>query len=199
MNAILFLIALVVTERKISAAPVLVDRLIVEISGKSYSQKQLEVYHLLRTIAVGDDVRKGLPSEANWAQVLESFKNEMIVITQLENDQTKLDSFLPDTAKLDAAHKAVLDRQNKDKDVDTFLRQRALTDSDIHKVLTMIFRVEGYARSRLQLSSARTIDEQGPDFIQLDPALDWFQALQKATAYRFYLQAKTYQSLAPLR
>lgn len=181
------------------STPVLVDRLLLEISGKSYSQKQLEVYTLLRTIAMGEPARSGLPSGEKWSEQLENFKNEMVIVTQLENDQTKLDSFLPDTKTLTDGEQALNTAQSKDAEVDAFIRQRGLTDSDMSKLLTMIFRVEGYTRSRLQLTQTRSADDKGPNFIKLDPSAEWFQALLKATAYRFYAQAKVYKPLASLR
>lgn len=180
-------------------APLLVDRLIVEVSGKSYSQKQLEVYTLLRTIAVGEPARSGLPSPELWATQVEKFKNEMVIVTQLENDQTQMESFLPDAGRVAAAAKALSEAQSKDKEVDAFIRQRALSDSDLNKVLTTIFRVEGYARSRQQLTQTRISDDQGLSFTNLDPSMEWFQTLLKSTAFRYYSLAKEYKALAPLR
>ncbi|RZA17805.1 MAG: hypothetical protein EOP10_22075 [Proteobacteria bacterium] len=182
-----------------SAAPLLVDRLIVEISGKSYSQKQLEVYGLIRTIAMGEAASLGLPTSERWPEQVETFKNEMIIVTQLENDQTKLDSFLPEASKVSDAVKALNAVQGKDSAVDAFIRGRSLSESEITKTLTTIFRVEGYTRSRLQLSQTRSLDDQGPSFIKLDPNAEWFLSLQKATAFRYYSQAKEYRALSPLR
>src|SRR5690242_17576020 len=85
----------------------LLDRLLVEINGKSYSQKQLETYMLLRTIAMGEDLNKAFPSAESWSEKVEQFKNEMIVYSQLENDQQKLDSFAPDSKKVQDAETAL--------------------------------------------------------------------------------------------
>ena len=175
----------------------LLDRLIVEISGKSYSQKQLEDYNLLRTIAMGDGPRQGLPSPEKWPEQVEQFKNDMIVYNQMENDQQKLDSFAPDSKKVQAAEKALVAAQVGDPDLDKFIRQRQLTEAEISRILMVVFRVEGYTRNRLQLSAVKTNEENV--FTRIDPKADWFQALTKATAYRFYFQAKGYKVLAPFR
>lgn len=196
---ILCLTLFVILLPKLSAAPVLVDRLVVEMSGKSYSQKQMEVYTLLRTIAMGEPARSGLPSSDLWAVQLEDFKNAMIIVTQLENEPTKMESFLPDSQRLIEAEKALSEVQSKDKEVDAFIRQRGLSDADLNKSLTMILRVEGYTRSRQQLAQMRPIDEKGPNFVKLDPSLPWFQALLKGVAYRYYSFAKEYKTLSPLR
>jgi hypothetical protein len=182
-----------------AAAPLLIDRLIVEIGGKSYSQKQLEIYGLIRTIAMGEPANLGLPNSERWPEQVESFKNEMIIVTQLENDQTKLDSFLPEAAKVGEALKALTALQSKDPAVDAFIRGHSLSESQISQTLTTIFRVEGYTRSRLQLSQTRSIDDREQGFVKLDPKAEWFQSLQKATAFRFYSQAKDYKAVSPLR
>ncbi len=199
MIAFLFLTFFLHNGKSVLASPNLLDRLVVEVSGKSYSQKDLETYILLRTIAMGEGARRGLPSAETWLEHMETFKNEMIIVTQLENDQTKLDSFLPDSKKISEAQKALSDAQSKEREVDTFIRQRGLTDADLSKVLTSILRVEGYARSRMQLTQTRTNDNQGPGFIKLDRESEWFKALQKTVAYRYYLGAKEYKPLTTLR
>ncbi|MBC7659773.1 MAG: hypothetical protein H7249_08695 [Chitinophagaceae bacterium] len=175
----------------------MLDRLIVEISGKSYSQKQLEVYVLLRTIAMGEGVKRGLPSAETWAEHVENFKNDMIVYTQLENDQQKLDSFVPDFKNVATAEKALVSAQAKDPALDAFIRQRQLTEAEISRILTILFRVEAYTKNRLQLSALKTNEESS--FISIDPKTDWFVALSKATSYRYYAHAKDYKTLTPFR
>ncbi len=175
----------------------LLDRLIVEINGKSYSQKQLETYMLLRTIAMGEELNNAFPTAANWPEEVEQFKNEMVVYTQLENDQQKLDSFAPDSKKVQDAETALASLQSKNSQLDRFLRQRQLTEGDIAKILTSIFRIEGYTKSRQQLTAAKTQDDIS--FVRIDPNADWFQALSKATAFRFYAKAKEFGTLVPYK
>jgi len=179
------------------AEQVLLDRLIVEINGKSYSQKQLETYMLLRTIAMGEEWRKGIPSSQTWPEVVEQFKNEMVVNTQLENDQQKLDSFAPDSKRVQDAETLLASLQSKNSELDKFLRQRQLTEAEIARVLTRVFRIEAYTKSRLQLSAAKTQDDDA--FVRLDPSADWFQALSRATAFRFFVKAKEYIALVPYK
>ncbi|MBC7531950.1 MAG: hypothetical protein H7318_10260 [Oligoflexus sp.] len=175
----------------------LLDRLIVEINGKSYSQKQLETYELLRTIAMGEEPRSGLPSSKSWTAQVEEFKNEMIVYTQLENDQQKLESFAPDSKRVASAEMALTNAQGKFPELDRFIRGRQLSEADISRIFAMLFRVEGYTRSRQQITAAKTQDENA--FTRLDPEADWFLALAKATSYRFYTKAKDYVALVPYR
>lgn len=175
----------------------LLDRLIVEVNGKSYGQKQLETYELLRTIAMGEEPRNGLPSTQGWAEHVENFKNEMIVTSQLENDQQKLESFAPDSKRVQEAEKNLASAQGKYSELDHFIRGRQLSEADISRIFTVLFRVEAYTRSRQQLTAAKTQDEN--IFNRLDPQADWFLALSKATPYRFYAKAKDYVALAPYR
>jgi hypothetical protein len=175
----------------------MLDRLIVEINGKSYSQKQLETYELLRTIAMGDDARGALPSSAKWPDLVEQFKNEMIVYTQLENDQQKLESFAPDSKRVQDAETALSSAQSKSPEIDHFIRGRHLSEAEISRIFSILFRVEAYTRSRQQLSAAKTQDEN--TFVKLDPKADWFLALAKSTAYRYYSKAKVYAALVPYR
>ncbi len=87
--------------------------------------------------------------------------------------------------------------QAKYSDIDRFIRGRQLSEAEIGRIITMVFRVEAYTRSRQQLTTAKTQDDDS--FVRLDPNTDWFLALSKATPYRFYDKAKDYVALVPYR
>ncbi len=179
------------------AEQILLDRLIVEINGKAYSQKQMEIYELLRTIAMGEAAANGLPAANRWNAQLESFKNDMVVYTLLENDQQKLESYAPDPKRVLEAEHVLVTKQASDKELDQFIRQRQLSEADISRILTQIYRIEGFVKSRAQLSASKTTDEAA--FAQLDPNADWFLALARTTAYRYYNKAKEYRPLVPFK
>ncbi|RYZ50576.1 MAG: hypothetical protein EOP07_22725 [Proteobacteria bacterium] len=197
MKKIICLVMFFFVSATLMAEQMTLDRLIVEINGKSYSQKHLETYILLRTIAMGEEPRRALPSAENWAEHIEQFKNEMIVYTQLENDPQKLESFAPDSKRVQDAESILTSLQSKNSELDKFIRQRQLSEANISEILTMVFRVEAYVKSRLQLAAARSQDESA--FTRLDPTADWFLALAKATPYRFFAKAKDYVALMPFR
>jgi hypothetical protein len=197
MKLLLWFGPLLMYASTLMAEPVLLDRLIVEINAKSYSQRQIEIYQGLRTIAMGETPAKALPHADTWAGTLETFKNEMMVYSLIESDAQRLESFQADQKKLEEGEKSILRWQQSDKAFDDFVRRRGLTEAEIVRVLITVFRVQAYVRSRVQLISQGS-GEDGK-FLSIDPMADWFQSLQKLTSYRYYGKARDYIPLVPFR
>lgn len=197
MKRLLWSALLLMYTSTLMAEPDLLDRLIVEINGKSYSQRQIEVYQGLRTIAMGEAPSKALPQANTWVQVVETFKNEMVVYSLIESDAQRMGSFQADQKKLEETTANFRLWQQRDQSFDDFVRQRQLTEAEIGKIFNTVFRVQAYVRSRVQLSEQGNVDEAR--FLSIDPLSDWFQSLQKLASYRFYGKAREYVALRPFR
>lgn len=197
MKRLLWFALLLMYTSTVMAEPALLDRLIVEINGKSYSQRQIEVYQGLRTIAMGELSGKALPEADTWMQAVESFKNEMVVYSLIESDAQRMESFQADLKKLQEARQNLERWQQSNKSFDEFVRQRQVTEAEIERILSIVFRVQAYVHSRVQLSAEGSTDEKR--FLSIDPTADWFESLQKLTSYRFYRKAKDFVPLRPFR
>ncbi len=180
------------------AEPRMLDRLILEINGKSFSQRQIEIYHSVRTIAGGSRSRKALLDTATWKSAVETFKNEMIVFASIEGDQTRNDSFQADNRALQWAEKEIQKVQLEDKELLAFFKRQGVTEAELQKNLVTIFRIQAYVRSRLQVLNQDS-DLSAKDLLDIDPDSDWFASMQKATPYRFYDRAKEFQALQVAR
>lgn len=188
-----FLLYLLYTASTI-AEPRLLDRLILEISGKSFSQRQIEVYHSLRTLAAGEAPSKALLNPENWKGAIERFKNEMLVYANIESDAQRMESFQPDQAAMKAAALRVQAVQLEDRSIQDLFKRLGLREGEIVQELLIIYRVEAFVRSRALVTASNR--EDNPSLSPIDPKSDWFLAMQRLTPYRFYDGATEFAALA---
>lgn len=173
----------------LTAEPRMLDRLIVEINGKSFSQRQIEIYHALRTIVAGGGPRKALLDESSWKEAVESFKNEMLVYANIEGDQQRMDSFQADKTALQQAEREIQRLQLDDKPLLDRFKRLGLTEAEIQRNLLIIFRIQAYVRSRVQVLNPE-LETKG--LLDVDSKADWFTSLLRSTTFRFYDSAKDY-------
>lgn len=187
-----FLLYLLYTASTI-AEPRLLDRLILEINGKSFSQRQIELHHVLRTLAAGEAPSKALLSPEHWKGVIERFKNEMLVYANIESDAQRMESFQPDNAAVKAATLRVQATQLEDKPVQEVFKRLGVREDEIVQELLIIYRVEAFVRSRALVTASTRGDS--PALHPIDTKSDWFLALQRLAPYRFYDGATEFVAL----
>ncbi len=195
---LLWLLVYLLAATSAVAQPRMLDRLILEINSKSYTQRQIEIYHALRTIAVGEPLAKALPSASGWSEAVEIFKNEILVYSNIENDPQRMESFQPDNKALQEAEALVQKAQLEHDPFREFLRRHQVSDTEIIRNLLTFFRVQAYVRSRIQVITPAT-GGLAPAAFSIDAKSDWFSALQRTTPYRLYDRAREYKVLEPKR
>lgn len=171
------------------------DRLVLEINGKSYSQRQIEVYQALRTIASGDPSDKGLPGADGWLLSLESFKAEMMIYINIENDAEKMDSLTGNSKAIRQVQEKLEILVATDDKWHDFRRRYSISDREVTEYLIRMFKVQAYLERRGQpvgtgqggISGYRKIDITEP----------WFVTLFHATPHRLYDRARAYQLIEP--
>lgn len=172
------------------------DRLILEIDGKSFTQRQIEVYQALRCLAMGSMTSKALPGPEGWVEALESFRNEHVIFVNIENNIEKMDTLQPDHRSI----RRVLEQLETLKGTNfkwrDFVRAYHLNEKELLATLFRIYQIQahlqGLAHPGLpgQLGSTH--------FIVIDPEAEWFKVLFQSAAVRYYDKAREYTPIQPL-
>jgi|GEM_PF-6691665 hypothetical protein len=194
LGRIFYFLFSVLAATSIVAEPRMLDRLILEINSKSYTQRQIEIYHALRTIAMGEPIAKALPSSSGWKDAVEIFKNEILVYSNIENDPQRMESFQPDNKALQEAEALVQKAQLEHDGFRGFLRGYQVSETEIIRNLLTFFRVQAYVRSRIQVIGP-TAGGSVPPLLSIDAKSDWFSSLQRMTPYRLFDRAKEYRPI----
>jgi hypothetical protein len=172
------------------------DRLVLEINGRSYSQRQIEVYQALRSIAMGEPSSKGLPTSDAWLMSLESFRDEMMVYLNIENDAEKMESLQVNSKAIRQVQErlqALVAADNKWRD---FFRSYSIGDKQVTDELIRMFKVQAYLESLVR--PAGTGQGGMVRYRKIDPKEDWFLSLFHATPHRLYDRARDYRVIQPL-
>lgn len=171
------------------------DRLVLEINGKSYSQRQIEVYHALRTIALREPSGKGLPDSDGWLRSVDTFRDEMMVYINIENDAEKMDSLQADNKAIQAIQEkleALVAADDKWRD---FRRRYSISDREVTENLVRMFKIQAFLESRVR--PAGTGQGGISEYRKIDTAAPWFVTIFHATPHRLYDRAREYQIIQP--
>ena len=171
------------------------DRLILEINGKSYSQRQIELYQALRTIALGEPSSKALPGPEVWAASLDSFLQEMMIYINIENDAEKMNSLELNSKAIRQVQGRLEALQAADEKWRDFLRRYQVGDREVTDQLIRMFKVQAFLQSYVRLAASG----QGGalSILRIDPNAEWYVALIRATPHRLYDRARDYQYIQP--
>ncbi|HYX36034.1 MAG TPA: hypothetical protein VE954_23275 [Oligoflexus sp.] len=171
------------------------DRLVLEINGKSYSQRQIEVYQALRTIASGGPSDKGLPGAEGWILSLDSFRDEMMIYINIENDAEKMDSLQVDSKAIRQVQEKLEALVATDDNWRDFRRRYSISDREVTEYLIRMFKVQAYLESR---GRPVTTGQGAPSgYRKIDASEPWFVTLFHATPHRLYDRARAYQVIEP--
>lgn len=171
------------------------DRLVLEINGKSFSQRQIEVYQALRTIAIGEPSDKGLPGPEGWILALESFRDEMMVYINIENDAEKMDMLQGNSKAIGQVQEKLEALVTTDDKWRDFRRRYSISDSEAWRQLNRMFKVQAYLESRVRPAGTGQGGISG--YRRIDRTAEWFVTLFHATPHRLYDKAREYQVIQP--
>ncbi len=195
MRSLLCFLVICVYSMSTLAKPRTLDRLVMEINGKSYSQRQIEVYQALRTIAAGEPSDKGLPGPGNWLLSLDSFRDEMMIYINIENDAEKMEKLQPDNKAIRQVQEkleALVATDDKWRD---FHRRYSISNREVTEHLIRMFKVQAYLESRGRPATAGQGVLSG--YRKIDVSESWFVTLFHATPHRLYDRARSYQVIEP--
>ncbi|HET9240574.1 MAG TPA: hypothetical protein VFO10_25140 [Oligoflexus sp.] len=196
MRSLLCFLVICVYSMSTLAKPRTLDRLILEINGKSYSQRQMEVYQALRTIAAGEPSDKGLPGPDTWSSAIDSFRVEMMIYINIENDAEKMEKLPVDSKAIRQVQEkleALVATDDKWRD---FHRRYSISDREVTEHLIRMFKVQAYLESRGRPATPGQGVSTG--YRKIDVTESWFVTLFHATPHRLYDRARSYQVIEPL-
>jgi hypothetical protein len=196
MRSLLCFLVICVYSMSTLAKPRTLDRLILEINGKSYSQRQMEVYQALRTIASGEPSDKGLPGPDSWSSAIDSFRDEMMIYINIENDAEKMEKLQVDSKAIRQVQEkleALVATDDKWRD---FHRRYSISDREVTEHLIRMFKVQAYLESRGRPATVGQGVLSG--YRKIDVTESWFVTLFHATPHRLYDRAQSYKVIEPL-
>ena len=177
-----------------AAVPEISDRLVLAVSGSSYSQRHVAVWFVVRELLqeeVATQIQKDkapLLSEiaSGWKSVIEKFAEDMVI----RQEAARLGSFQPSAKAQIKANERIVARRKVDRDVNAALSALAVTDDEISNFTGTILQVEGFRKSR---------DRQGPgakDLSKDSSGGSWLGDLKARSVIRIYSDGDNWVPLA---
>jgi len=135
-----------------AAVPEIADRLVLSVSGSSYSQRHVAVWFVVRELLQEEAAiqnkkdKTPLLSEiaSGWKSVIEKFSEDMVI----RQEAARLGSFQPSAKAQVKANERIMARRNVDQGMRATLAALAITDDEIASVTATILQVEGFRKSR---------------------------------------------------
>lgn len=176
-----------------------VDRMLLSVGQKNYSQRQFEIYIAAKSLVLGkkESERKldGKVSDSDWKQLLESFRNEMILKSSAERESFQNQNLQLSKHTVDAAIKLLNANLKKFTDTAIWLKQFKVSSNELRSAVSSMLLVQAYLRRQDSLVNSTSGRYWG---YQIDDKSRWFKRLEEQTPYRFYEGALNYQKLAVL-
>ncbi len=169
------------------------DRLVLEVNGKSYTQRQVEVYTLLRAVAQGRGAQSGLITLETWPKALQIFQDEAILLESLQKDPAKNDVPTADSKNAQSLQAEVERLQINDANFQGFMKGYRVSESELRQAIRMLLLVQ----SGLQLH--KPAEGNSNVWLVLDPQSPWYTDVKRTLPTRYYTGAKTYLRLQERR
>lgn len=168
------------------------DRLVLEVDNTSYSQRQFELYVVLRSALYGEDASKIVfVTEKNWAEQLEFFRLDMLV----EQEAQRLSTAPPGKRVIDAGVEVVKGKIERSPRFKEFLARMDADDAVVRRTLTSVLRVKSFlvSRGRQYGADVSRVEEKA----EVDRSADWFIRLEQRTPFRIFEGARRYEAIDP--
>lgn len=165
------------------------DRMVVEINGKSFSQRQIELFFVVRETLQEDlDARRALLTEKQWSPALDFFVAEMSLA--MEADRVGSGAISQDqfekikTRSKNRMHGVIANR----------IRSLGASQQHIDSTILTILKVEALRSFKRQTSTPKTPDtsDKKVTAYQVDK---WIQDINSRTFIRYYLGAREYKNI----
>lgn len=167
----------------------LADRLLFEIDLQSYSQSQMESYLLCKDVLSGNNIIREVTS-ANWDQLLEEYKNDMII----HQEALRLGSFEASARVLDKALEVFQDFQATNDTAKVHIGRLGGKASTIRRTVDIAIRVESFRRSKKRQTAV--INNRAETSLVRGTAIpEWQDELTQRAVVRFYEGASSYQAI----
>lgn len=176
----------------------LVDRLLLNVDSRHYSQRQFELYMALESLLFRGNVGGRWQVDAtNFEQRLSTYVNHMLV----DNAARSLATFNARPKEIDVAERKLA--QVKDGSWQRYVAKLGFAKAAVAAERDRLIRVAKFICHRLRLSNAegkRTLSsgcQDGQAIPTLSKDYAWFGRIVKETPYRVYEGAKNYKPILP--
>lgn len=165
------------------------DRLIVELNGIKYTQREVESYYLVKVIlSLGNDETFTEITAKNWEQIVTMFHDEMI----LDQEAIRLGSFRPVGRIMDRANTVFASRIKSHMSAENMSKRLGLEGSSLTDTLNVVLRVQAFRQNKQRQMQA---EDNQADMINDQP--DWFRELASRAVSRRFKQANRYVLIQP--
>lgn len=175
----------------LASAPV-ADRLVISVSGSSYSQRHIAVWFVVREMLQEPSGKKPQSKPvpfieeiaASWKEILSQFSDDMVI----RQEAARLGSFQPSAKAMMKATERIAARRATDPQLATAATSLALDDEETAKLTATILQVEGFRRSRERQLNTSSRD---PSAAQVS----WLGDLKSRAVVRVYEGGDSWVSL----
>lgn len=169
---------------------VLADRLVVEVDGVAYTQRQVELYTTLKSVLrATDENQLTMAAKDNWAQIVEEFARDMM----LEHEAQRLGSFQPNRKVVTEAEKIINDKKGKNTAFAQFLERMDATSLSLRRALASVVRVHSFLLSKESFSNSKKKNKVSKNWANEE----WFKRLEERSSYRYYANSASYEPITP--
>lgn len=185
------------------ASAQLVDRLLLSVDNRSYSQRQFELYMALESLLFsGKQPAQWRVTPGNWEAKLGVFIQHMLV----DKSARSLATFTAKPEEIDIAVRKLA--QIKGPEWREFVSSLGFSPASFAAERDRMIRVAKFVCHRLRLSRAGSVAysasqaaaascKDGQQLPPLSQDFRWFKRIVQETPYRVYEGARTYQALLP--
>ncbi len=176
------------------AQGIIYDRLILEINGKSYSQRQIEIYLVMRNLVMDPKSSMAQIEAEQWPEGLEIFQNEMLIFNAMESEPEKFATLSLNSNSqrlLQERLKELLATNDKWRD---FSQRYHIRDKEVMELLAKMLKVQAFLE---RMKQPPLVDIDRSPLINVDTGAPWFLHLSRGTPVRLFDRARVYLKIKP--
>lgn len=171
----------------------ILNRNLLEVNYVSYSQRNFELYILAKeALFLRKDISPNLVSAGNWKNLLESYKNEMLIDGLFSREEHRLITFLPNGDMVDEAYRIFKKSLSRSKVLKNKYSQFKGSEEELKTQLIVLLKVQNYLKSKV------IKNKRNNPFYSIDTNAPWFVELSKNSQYRFFDDASNYKKMQVL-
>jgi hypothetical protein len=164
------------------------DRVIVAINDQSYTQRQLEMYFVMRQSLLENQNFAGeLITQANWSEALAFFVEEMVLLQEAD----RIGGAVVPQEQLVKLAKRSTNQFSKNSNLEKLAKKLEMDDALKDSMLVSIQRVESLKNFKNQTSLNRKSDGQNKNLA----INEWLNEVFSRTIIRYYKDAKIFRTL----
>ncbi len=171
----------------------LLDRLVLEVNGKSYTQRQVEVYTLVRAAAMGRGAKDGLIGPDSWQGALEAFAHEALVMVSEGRGEDGEEVTQADPGDVHRVLSELQRLQEEEVSIKNFIKDYRIDDGELRRAS------EGVVRVQKLLSQKQKSLQSTNMWLSVDTKSQWYGSLKQSIGMRVYDEARIYKRLLERR